>query len=437
MRLKIILFALVASVFVTGCNKEDFNILKNPLIIEGDLNPEWGIPLVKWSVSVSDMLGWVDTFGVFSVYVDDNDMLSMRYQDSLHSVYEYSDAKCSVIPDWEIDDTIRLYHTILGQLNMPIFSALQNEMGEEISMKGLYVSASTFLKGFINDTVHFNYDHGIKIYLDSIKLTVMCADGFNPVIPLTDVPRSIEEEDLILGKRISILNRYDISSLLNRKPKYIRYSVQMVTAVPITAMFSGSAESYLKTIGFDSIVADTRCIADFPLQVYCHNIGHADTVEWKLPVNNPDQVFDTIEKYVSLDSTCSLVIEARNSIPFSMGLSINLLDSNMNLVYENVLNGLQEIRGASLKMSDMVDSYISDEYGRTLITIPVDFRLLKQLRNTRHISYRIHLNSSTDGAQEETPTVAIRSTDKVDLRARIVMSPHIHFSFNTNKNISK
>ena len=211
----------------------------------------------------------------------------------------------------------------------------------------------------------------------------------------------------------------------------------MVTAVPITAMFSGSAESYLKTIGFDSIVADTRCIADFPLQVYCHNIGHADTVEWKLPVNNPDQVFDTIEKYVSLDSTCNLVIEARNSIPFSMGLSINLLDSNMNLVYENVLNGLQEIRGASLKMSDMVDSYISDEYGRTLITIPVDFQLLKQLRNTRHISYRIHLNSSTDGAQEETPTVAIRSTDKVDLRARIVMSPHIHFSFNTNKNISK
>ena len=132
MRLKIILFALVASILATGCNKEDLDLLKNPIIIEGDLDPVWGIPVAKWSVSVNDMIGWVDSFGVFSVYVDENDMLSMRYQDSLHSVYEYSDTKRNAFPDWETEDTVRLYHTIIGRLDMPIFSALQNEVGEDI-----------------------------------------------------------------------------------------------------------------------------------------------------------------------------------------------------------------------------------------------------------------------------------------------------------------
>lgn len=437
MRLKIILFALVASILATGCNKEDLDLLKNPIIIEGDLDPVWGIPVAKWSVSVNDMIGWVDSFGVFSVYVDENDMLSMRYQDSLHSVYEYSDTKRNAFPDWETEDTVRLYHTIIGRLDMPIFSALQNEVGEDILMKGLYVSASTFLKGFINDTVQFNFNHGIKIYLDSIMLTVMCADGFNPVIPLTDTPRLIEEEELIFGKRISIVNKYDISSLLNRKPKYIRYSIRMVTAVPTNDWFSGNAESYLKTIGFDSITADTRCIADFPLQIYCRNIGHTDTVEWRLPATESNQIFDTIEKYISLDSACSLVIEARNHIPLTMGVSLSLLDSNMNLLADNLLNGAQEIRGARLKLSEAVDSYVSIGYSKSLITIPVDFQLLKKLRDTRYISYKLKMNSSTEGASEENPTVTIQSMDKVELRARLVMSPHIHFSFNTDNIISK
>ena len=304
-------------------------------------------------------------------------------------------------------------------------------------MKGLYVSASTFLKGFINDTVQFNFNHGIKIYLDSIMLTVMCADGFNPVIPLTDTPRLIEEEELIFGKRISIVNKYDISSLLNRKPKYIRYSIRMVTAVPTNDWFSGNAESYLKTIGFDSITADTRCIADFPLQIYCRNIGHTDTVEWRLPATESNQIFDTIEKYISLDSACSLVIEARNHIPLTMGVSLSLLDSNMNLLADNLLNGAQEIRGARLKLSEAVDSYVSIGYSKSLITIPVDFQLLKKLRDTRYISYKLKMNSSTEGASEENPTVTIQSMDKVELRARLVMSPHIHFSFNTDNIISK
>lgn len=427
MKLKIILFALIGSIALSGCSKDDLDKLRNPLVIEGDLDPVWAIPVAKWSVEVNDLMGWIDTLGLFYIYKDENDIISMRYQDSLHSVYDYSDAKGRNALT-EDDDSIRLMYYINGRLDLPIFSTLQDIGIDNLQLKGLYVTASSFIDGHINDTVEFNFNHGIKLYFDSITLTVMCANGFNPVIPLSENRVVLMEEELINGKRIDIVNNYDISPLVNRQPKYIRYSANLNVAMPKTFWYTGGGEAYLKSIGFDSVTVDTRCMADFPLQIYCQNITRTDTIEWNLPIDISDSVLNEVERYLTLDSTSCIVIEARNNIPLTFLMNLSLLDTNMVSLTEDLLNGDQLILGGQLVESPILDSYVSGGYSRSCITVPIDFTLLKKLRQTRYLSYRISLSSSTIGALEEHPTVAVQGKDKIELRARVVLAPHVHFA---------
>jgi len=425
MRLKIILFTLIASVFLSGCTKE-FDKLKQPIVFEGDMDPVWAIPAAKWSVTVNDLLSWIDTIGLFQLYSDENGLLSMRYMDTLHSVYDYDDVK-TVPSKAGDDDTLRMYYHIRGRLALPLFSSLE-EMGDDLYVKGLYVSASTFVNGFVNDSALFNFNHGINLSLDSIMLNVVCADGFSPVIPLSDQPRRIKEVELIHGKKINILDKYDISAIVNRKPKYIRYSLRLVTAIPIENMFSDSGEEYLKSIGFDSITADTRCIAEFPMQFHCKNINHSDTVEWSLPFEVADSILNEVERYLTLDSTSYIVLEARNMIPLTLKMNLALLDSNRASLTDDLLHGEQIIQGAKLSESELLESYVASESSRTCITIPIDFALLKNLKKTRHLAYRVAADSSTEGTDEALPTVSIQGQDSIELRARVVLAPHVHFS---------
>jgi len=428
MRLKIILFTIIAGALMSACTK-DFDLLKHPIVVEGDMDPVWAIPAAKWSVSVNDLMSWIDTIGLFSIYTNEDDILSMRYQDTLHSVYNYDDVKAlPAKSEKEEYDSMYLSYKISGRLDMPLFSSLDGLSDNNLQLKGLYVSASAFVKGFVNDTARFNYNHGIRMFLDSVYVTVVCADGFSPVIPLADEAPSILERELIAGKKIDILNQFDISPITNRKPKYIRYSMNLITAVPTSRILEGSVENYLKSIGFDSIVADTRCIADFPLQIHCNDISHGDTLEWQLPADISDSVLNQVEQYLTLDSTSYLVIEARNHIPLSFNLNLSLMDSNMAPLADNILNGEQVIQGAKLRLSEIIDSYVADDYSRTCISIPIDSELLHDLKNTRFLGYRIGLSTSTAGATGEMPTVAVLGKDKIDFRIRVVLAPHVHFS---------
>ena len=47
MRLKTILFVLVACMVMEGCEKVDTDIFRRPFIVEGDFDPVWGIPAAK------------------------------------------------------------------------------------------------------------------------------------------------------------------------------------------------------------------------------------------------------------------------------------------------------------------------------------------------------------------------------------------------------
>ena len=63
-----------------------------------------------------------------------------------------------------------------------------------------------------------------------------------------------------------------------------------------------------------------------------------------------------------------------------------------------------------------------------MIRIPIDMQLLHNLRKTRKLRYLIGLNSSTLNNGGDRPTISIREFDKLELKAYIVVAPHIHIA---------
>ena len=426
MRLKSILFVLLGVAALAGCNKEEFDILKNPVIIEGEADPVWGFPAARWDVSVTELVGLVDSIGQVDLYTDENDMLALRYKDSVHTVLDYTGSTDDGAKD--NDDSIRVHGIISGSVDMPVFRNLETLGAEDFRLKGLFVSAETYVKGYYDDTVPQNTNHGIRIYFDSLTINISCKDGSVFSIPLYDKHWTIPERELMNGRMIRIMSRYNATNILPHKPLNILYSVRMVTVIPKGVGFGDEVIEFMQSIGVDSVTVDTRCWTESPLQMYCHNVRHEDTVEWQMPQSFSDSVLDEVERYMTLDSTSCLVIEAKNYLPLSLKLNLALLGQDTYPLTDFLLQGNDVIAGAPLRQLPDHDSYASNGYAKSTLAIPIDNELLQQLRQTHFVHFFLEMNTTTHTTSERQPTVAIFGSDHVDIRAKVVLAPHVHFS---------
>ena len=84
--------------------------------------------------------------------------------------------------------------------------------------------------------------------------------------------------------------------------------------------------------------------------------------------------------------------------------------------------------GAPICPSEILPSYVSNGYTKSRIVVPIDMQLLHNLRKTRKLRYLIGLNSSTLNNGGDRPTISIREFDKLELKAYIVVAPHIHIA---------
>lgn len=432
MKLKTIIFALLAATVASACMKEgDFDELKHPFIFEADFDPVLGIPVAKMSATMGDIVKLTDSTGLVNVYIDSNEMVSVRYSDYMHEVFDYTVHKGSARGhEGKADqgDTLWLTHIIQGTLDIPLFDKLRAMEEHDIHLRGMYFTVDADVKGYTTDTMQSIFNHGIKLYFDSITLRIDCKDGFSPVIPFIDAPGVVDERELMAGQRLEILDKFDISSIVNRKPQHVSYTIRMNIAIPVGEWTTDDPIEYLNRIGVDSVTASIHSHADFPLQIYCKDVTYSDTADFELQFGNADSVLDEVERYMTLDTMSCIVIEAKNYIPLELRLNGMLLDSNMAALSAPLLVHDSVVQGAPVRPLPNYTSYVSNGYTKSRLVLPIDMQLLSSLRKARHLQYTLQLSSSARNAAEERPSISIRKDDKLELKAYIVVAPHVHIA---------
>ena len=430
MKLRTITFTIAAVLMMCSCVKEnDFEALKHPLIIEGDFDPVLGLPLAKMTANMAQIVGLLDSAQEVDVYIDSNDLVSLRFNDTAHTLlyYKVGEEKNTAGGKGFVD-SIRIQNVLSGKLNIPLFQTTELFGINDLEFKGMYFSFNSVVKAFVTDSLRDIFSHGVRLYFDSVVLQVNCLDGFSPVINLNVGSNGVSSSNLIAGQPLEIMNNYDISQIVNHKPLDVSYSVRLNVVVPANQWQTNDSITYIDSIGVDSIVADFNCHADFPMQVYCGDIEYKDTAWVNLNMSLKDSTLDKVERMLNLDSSSCLVIESRNWLPIDLHVNLALLDSSMNILTSTSYKSDSILYGAPLHREAFAESYVSSGYTKSRIVIPISFDMLKSLRKTKYLKYTVGANTSRRGVPEERPTVSVRGSDKLELRTYIVVAPHVRLA---------
>jgi len=430
MKTKLFLLALILPLVMVSCKKaDDFEALNHPIVAEGEFDPVLGIPLAKMIADVPTLLEMIDTNHELEVYIDSNDMVGLRYSDTQYTSFDYMVAKGNGTTLAKDGDTIRLRGTIQGTMDIDFFEKMEMFTEQTVEAEGLFVTMDAFVKGIISDSLTALTEQGVQLYFDSIMLHVECADGFNPTIPLVSNPLRVSVAELADGKNFRVVENFDCHYLVNRKPEVVSYAIRMNIAIPLDVWIAhDSISTGLDAIGLNRVDATIATKLDFPLQFYCTDFDYTDyTVD--VNMDGLKSILDKIHKYATLnDSSSYMVFEGKNYIPLTIKLNASVLDSNSNVLIEQIFPSDSTLWGAPLTLAENSTSYVSDGYTTTRVVMPIDDNMLETLTQMRHMRYKVKFSTSTLNAPVAKPTVMVRKDDVIDLRAYIVLSPHIPLS---------
>ena len=385
MKQRITIFLLLTALLMAACSKDDFMELRHPIVMEGEFDPVFGIPVAKMSADVATMVGMLDFNQDVTVYIGEDDIVSFDIDTVLIVT------KKTLVSNW--CEEFKVHTNITPK-------TIDNKRGSNY-----YVLLST-----------------ARVIVTNFET----------------ISGELERMKLFLKTRnVAILDHYNLKTVVEHRPTSVDYTVRMCITIPTEQMAPGSdfAEC-METLGVDSMMCDLHACLELPLNFYSRHITYFDTIP--LNLSNLKEQLDNIgegvingEHYtVNLnDSNCYLAFVAKNHIPVEAIFNCTFLDEFDNPILSTIFDGDRAILPApTIPLDGHQNTWCSNGATETQFKIHLSLNDLKQLCNTRRLHYSIELSTANQDLPGIKPFVAVKIEDKIDIRSYVVLSPHADFS---------
>lgn len=435
MKQRITIFLLLTALLMAACSKDDFMELRHPIVMEGEFDPVFGIPVAKMSADVATMVGMLDFNQDVTVYIGEDDIVSFRYYYNPHFTMSWTASKDNSRKG-EFD-TIRSFSIIEGTQTFDLFEKLEIFDTDDFSVNEFLVTLDADVKGFVNSSFHEALARGANLTFDSLVIVVHCLDGYSEELPLLISSEKVRVSELIETRNVAILDHYNLRTVVEHRPTSVDYTVRMCITIPTEQMAPGSdfAEC-METLGVDSMMCDLHACLELPLNFYSRHITYFDTIP--LNLSNLEDQLDNIgegvingEHYtINLnDSNCYLAFVAKNHIPVEAIFNCTFLDEFGDPILSTIFDGDRAILPApTIPLDGHQNTWCSNGATETQFKIHLSLNDLKQLCNTRRLHYSIELTTANQNLPGIKPFVAVKMEDKIDIRSYAVLSPHADFS---------
>jgi len=441
MRHKIITFALLLPLLLTACSKDYFSELKHPLEIQGSFDPVYGFPLAKMSANMATIIGMVDTNQAVSVYVGEDDVVSLRYDYYQHLALSWVAEKGTPSKDSPKSDTLHSYTIISGTEKIDIFEKLQDYDTNTFRINEFFVNLEADVQGFVNSSFQEVLAEGCNLSFDSLVLKINCIDGYTETLPLLIATEEVSVTELLATRHLPLLENYNLRHVVEHKPSSVDYTIRLCITLPANQLAPGSTfQEQMNYIGVDSIIADIDARLELPLNFYSNNIRYVDTVD--LDLSNLDEELQNIDQdtlrgdnyTVHLnDSNCYLAFVVNNGLPLGLNFDITFLDQYNMPILSTMFEGDPGIAPAPVvPLPGHENTYIANDSTTSQFRLQLTLDNLRQLSNTRRLIYDVNLNTSHPSLPGSTPFIAIRSNDRLGIRTYVVISPHADFTIPIN-----
>ncbi len=424
---KTLLPILLVSLLFTSCLKDgfnDFEALKHPLAISGTVSPTLGVPVAQGSATIFDMLKMVQISHA-SMEVNENGILTIAYDTSNTWHIDVNNSKRprkSSSP--KSGEVVHIWQkTIDGHVSVDLFKNIQGLENAELEVENLMLNVNAYIKAQANQTTEHALDSfHVQVYYDSLYIDVIGKDNTHTVIPLND---SVPIDSLIIGQNIKLFDDYDISSTINHRPVEIRYGARMNIAFEAEFFSSGISESdfVVDSLGINSVDINADIKVRFPMTAYINNLDYETDIDFA-----PSFSF----RNLTIDSSM-LMLKCDNSIPLSLLLRAQLVDSNDVVLCDLLDPIMTEVEGADVTYNSSINMYVSTNPKETLVRIPVTASVYNALLKTQKIRLKATLNTSATNNTTQN-RVAIQASDKLKLLLTAKIKPSYELDINLENN---
>lgn len=438
MKHRITTLLLLMPLLLASCDKEDFEALRHPIVLEGEFDPVFGIPVAKMSADMATMTGMLDFNNDVTVYVGEDNIVSFRYYYNKHFTMSWVASKGAAKGSTKDGfDTIRSYSLIEGTQTFDLFEKLKIFDTNEFRVNEFFVTLDADVKGFVNSSFQEALAVGANLTFDSLVIVIHCLDGYSEELPQLITTDVISVADLRETKNIPIFYKYDMKNVIEHRPTKVDYKVRMCITVPTEQMLPGSTfNQCMETLGVDSMMADMHACLELPLNFYSHGVSYNDTLP--LDLSNLSERLHNIEDSVMHgenytihmnDSNCYMAFVTKNYLPMELTFNITFLDGEGNEILHTLFEGDRAVYAAPVvPMEGHADTWVSDGASTAQFKVHMTLSELKQLCNTRSVAYKIDLNTANHEQTDSKPYMAVRMDDHIDIRAYVVLSPHADFT---------
>lgn len=441
MKRKIFLALLVAgAASMTSCGLDEAKeYLRHPVYIQGEVDPSFGVPLAKGSVTINEMLGMFSSSYDGIMNTDSNTITIMFDASVTDSIVAQSLMGGSSTKKHHKPHRIATKDVLLSQdttisygVDLTIFDdvSMQEIVDGNIQVNHMWLTFDASVQGDCPASLRSKISQYVSAQFDSLVISYIDHNGVShdfdgaPVI-------NMDFSDVLSEQNIHQAN-IDIAPIVNSLPRHIDVSFRFRFNIDETVFGDLSDIAHfnelLDSIGLTKLTYTASVHLDMPFDISIGALPYEfelDLGEDGLSSLNLQSTLDSISNGLDVDLKDSrLTLAFENSIPFDMRLMATFLDANGVPLGTELLK--DTIKAADVApATDGSGAYESIGPKHSEASIHLDSKRLEDLNKARKIKFNLVLaTTATDGSGNPVP-VRIRRTDELDIRVYAIVHPGV------------
>jgi len=422
---KRLFFALVAIMALSACMRDDdWKLLKNPIHIQGQIDPSYGVPVAYGKMTFHDILGMLSSTYTGHIY-DTTDVITIFFDTNM------SDTLRNVTPGLSKGgskvNVIGKDTTLEYSVNISLFDGAdfnQTIGTDNITIGDLWLNLRAIFKAEVPENVRdiINNENYVSSTIDNIKIFYTKHDGTEVEFTGLVLPDETLKH-LIQGDTVD-RDKVNLKSIINDMPKNIRVQFDYHFWLTDQFFFSypmGQYPALKDSIDKMKICYNVDLNAEFPFDIRINRLPYSFEINLNgdsLPSLDIQQTLDSIAHGLTVDlKNAKLSLAFDNNIPANLNMSAFLIDSTGSIIGDSLIRDTR-ISSAPIKVDPITGKNVSNGSTRTVIIAPIDAQRLRDLKKTRKIGFNLAIATGSS-----TGTVSMRRSDFLYIKAFVMVHP--------------
>lgn len=418
-RLFIVTVALAGLTLASCIRKEEWEMLKHPVHVQGSVEPGLGAPIAYGQVTINDVLHMFN--GDYTGLLDPEDnVLTINFNaQGSDSIVAKSlwDKKPGTKGTFFAKDT-----TIRYGVNITMFDnvTLQDIVNGNININHLWMDFQIDLRGDCPEAVRDFVRQNVHARFDSLVVNYIDYNGEFKTFPGVSM-EPVPFDDVLTTKRL-LFENVDLAEIVNSMPRRLEACFRFRFELDDTLFSMDLAEIYfnqvLDSVKMTKLYIDCKMQVAFPFEISIGSLPYSFDVDLGEGLSriDIDGILDSIGEGVDVGFDSSyLILGFGNGIPLELDITGTMLDDHDLPLGAPLFN--QRIKAAATEQSpDDPNVWVSTADSTTKVEVMMNRQRLNQLRNAKKI--RFDMTMSTIGKH-----VAIRREDYLKIKVYLKLRP--------------